>query len=304
MPTSTLNLKGSISPREALGLILYRFSKRLALVFVGSWLIVLLMLSGFYVWNLIHPPCPPSAESMPGYESVKLVTATGIALRGWWRAPENGTAVVLLGGHGANRDTMLPEAGILADHGFGVLTLDYRSCAGRVATLGARETEELQTGLQYLQTQPGVQRSAVMGFSAGGVAAIRTAARDSQISAVIAMGNYANLWDEIANSNAPPLSLEWQVERVVAGMIGLIIGEWPASVSPVDDLCQVQPRPVFLIHGEKEAAGNHAQAQADAAGQAAELWIVPGAGHGEYLKFARQEFERRIVRFLESAAEP
>jgi uncharacterized protein len=271
------------------------------LVLPAAWVFVVLGLSASYVQRLLHPGCPAQGMTPDGYSSVTVTSADGLAVRAWWRPAKNGVVVVFLGGHGAGRNSMLPEADLLARHGYGVLSTEPRACAGRLATMGALEAEEVQAAVLYARAQDDVRKVAIMGFSAGGVAAILAAAELPEIDAVIAQGNYYNMWGEIANSGAPPLSLEWQIEHAVCLVIWLRTGIWPPDVSPIRALPDIRPRPVLLVHGEREAQNNRAQAQLEAAGPPNELWIVPGTGHGGYYQAAPDEFERRILYFLEQA---
>lgn len=255
-----------------------------------------------YVHRLVHPPCVRvEAEAPPGFSPVELRLGDGTPLLGWWHAPSGGgTTVLLMGGHGASRDALMPEAKMLAQNGFGALTLDYRHCAGKPASLGVREGAELLAGLRFVRSQPGVERVAVWGFSAGGVAAIRTAAHEPAIAAVISAGNYANLLGEVeasASTRAP--SLAWQVQQMVALVLWLRTGAWPGEVSPMDDLKKISPRPLLLIFGEEEIDRSRGREQFAAAREPKSLWVVPGAGHGEYFQAAPEELEQRVVGFLE-----
>jgi hypothetical protein len=275
------------------------FGLRLALALLAAWVATLASLSGMYTTALLYPSCAPSTSTPPDYENVRLTTSSGITLPGWWRPPANGAAILLLGGHDANRDAMLPVAEILANHGYGVLTLSYRHCAGAAATLGYREVEELQAMAAFAASQPGVNWMGALGYSVGGVTVIRGAARMPELKAVIAEGNYANLYDEFTAEPAVPLSLQWQVQRLVALFYMLQTGIWPGQVNPLGDLARLSPRPVLLIHGQYEIERTRGLAQATAAGPGGELWIVPDAGHGQYLTTHPQEYERRVIAFFE-----
>ncbi|HEX7395304.1 MAG TPA: hypothetical protein VF313_10290 [Anaerolineaceae bacterium] len=204
-----------------------------------------------------------------------------------------------MGGHGANHDAMLSEADLLGRHGYGALTLETRACAGALATLGYREVEDLQAMADFTEKQPGVIKLGALGFSAGSATIIRGAARLPQIGTVVAEGNYINHYEEITAVAAPPQSLEWQIQRLVAVAYALTVGVWPGEVSPVWDLPAISPRPLLLIHGEKEMGRTRGQEQFAAAGEPKTLWVVPGAGHGEYYKVQPKEYEKRVVEFFD-----
>lgn len=285
-------MTGKIDPR--------RLILRLLLASVAAWIMLLAALAYRYIDGLTRPPCLPISAEPAGFDSVTLTGADGIALRGWWRAPRNGAVVLLLGGNGSSRDALLPEAYLLAERGFGVLTLEYRNCAGGRASLGDRETGDVLVMARYARSQPGVRRAGALGFSAGAAAIIRAAARDDGIAALVTEGNYYALDEEIRSRGAAPLSLAWQIEELTAITFQLVSGTHPSELRPGDDLVRVAPRPVLLIFGEREVDASRGQAQAVNAGAGAQLWVVPGAGHGEYRLLHPQEYESRVAEFFES----
>jgi fermentation-respiration switch protein FrsA (DUF1100 family) len=267
---------------------------------VLAWVIVIFGLAWTYVDRLLNPVCPNSVDTaLPGFQAVLLSLSDDTPLRGWWHPSENGTAVIIMGGHSANRDTFLAEASMLARNGFGALTLNYRNCEGKPVSLGIHEGQELRAGLAFILIQPDVTREVVWGFSAGGVAAIRTAADEPEIDAVISMGNYANLYDEIQQATpAKPPSLAWQTQEMVAVVLWMRTGVWPGKVNPLGDVARISPRPVFLIFGSEEVDRARGYEQYAAAGNPKELWVVPGAGHGEYAQAAPMEYRQRVLDFL------
>lgn len=276
---------------------------QLLLAALLTWLLVLNGLADGYVRALMHPPCPAGPETWPGYQSIAIQTEDDYTLRGWWRPPQNGVVILLLGGNGASRETMLPEADWLAGQGYGVLTIEYRSCAGGPATLGYREASDLPHLEAFVRSQPGVQTVVVFGFSAGGVAAILGAARSPGVQAVIAQGQYSSLAHEITNDGARFPSLQWQINHLVLLNFWLRLGVNPQGVNPRASLSELNGRPVLLIFGEGEAENNQAWLQAQAAGANAELWIVPGAAHGGYWQAQPAEYEARLLRFLQRSTD-
>jgi len=278
-----------------------RFTLRLAFALAAAWVILITAWSAFYTEKLLRPACHRAETlSVPDFEPVTLTTFEGLALTGWWHPPQNGAVILLVGGLGASRDTMLPEARLLAEAGYGALTLDSRACAGTSGTLGVDETNELDTMLGYAQRQPGVEWIGALGFSVGGVTVLRAAAANPKLKAVIALGNYANLHDEIIYTPSVFLSPQWQAQRLVLLAYRLRTGLPPRAVSPIDDLPRIAPRPVLLVHGERELNRTRGQDQASAC-PSAELWVVPNAGHGQYRALHPEEYTRRIRSFFDSS---
>lgn len=272
----------------------------IAAAFVLCWTAAVFLLAGQYVDRLLAPGCGVApVQPTGGFEEVRIPAGPRGELPGWWMPSRNGEVLILLGGHRQGRSAWMGLAQALSREGYGVLTFDYAYCAGQPATLGAAESTDLRAALDWVGAHAAGERVVVFGFSAGGVTAIRTAVSSPEISAVIAVGNYANLWDEIVRDSGVPLSLTWQLRRAVGVLISFRLREWAGAVSPIDDLPRLSPRPVFLIHGEKEIASTRGAAQFQAAGQPKRLWVVPGADHGEYISVAGEEFERQVLIFLE-----
>ena len=277
---------------------------RIAIVLVAvaaaAYALILVGASQAYVWVLVHSPCVHSQSTPAGFQPVELTNENGAALLGWFKPPEENidAAVVLLGGQGASRDTMLPEAEMLAQHGYSVLSIDYRTCAGETGTLGYAEVGDLQSGVEFLKRQAGVVHVGVLGFSVGGITAIRGAARLPEIEAVVAMGGYSNLADQVLATPAGAFSTRWTVQRLVLVLFQLQTGVAPGQISPISDLPAIAPRPVLLIFGANELVRAQGQAQFDAARDPKELWVVPGVGHGGYYQALPDEFEQRVTAFF------
>ncbi len=275
------------------------FLPRLAFALLCTWLLMMLALANLYVYVLTHPPCQPSAAQQPGFESIAVTNAAGLTLKGWWRPPQNGMVILLVGGLGSNRDAMLPDARLLADHGYGVLTLEQRHCAGVPATLGYAETQDVHAMAAFALAQPGVQRLGGLGFSIGGVALLNASNSQPELQALVIQGNYANLYAEITAAPTRMLSFEWQMQRLVAFFFGVWSGVPARQLSPIDVLPHVQ-QPLLLIHGEKETQRTRAEAQLQAAASHATLWIVPAAGHGGYHRADPHAYRQRVIGFFES----
>jgi len=280
------------------------FALRLATALLTAYLTLINGLCCLYVHQLIHPVCPPPTSEQPGFETLTLLTGAGNNLTGWWHTPQNGAVILLIGGHAANRDAMLGEATLLASKGFGTMTLDARHCAGQLVTLGYDEKKDLMEMATYARSRSPLARLGVMGFSTGGTAAILGTAEMPQIEAVIAIGNYSNLREEIRTPPASFPSLRWQVQQLIPIYYTLFTGILPRNVSPQDALPLISPRPVLLIHGEYEIQSSGGRDQLAAAGEPKELWIVPGAGHGGYSQTQPQAFEQRVTDFFEEHLVP
>jgi hypothetical protein len=121
---------------------------------------------------------------------------------------------------------------------------------------------------------------------------------------VVAEGGYFNLGDDLIEPDSPLSVLHRAFLYTIAASYWLQTGMNPWVISPIDDLPEISPRPVFFIYGEGEAASGRALAQFEAAGDPKIMWIVPGGAHGSNYAASPGEFRRRVLTFFSSALSP
>jgi pimeloyl-ACP methyl ester carboxylesterase len=254
------------------------------------------------IWDCPAPSRTPADVGLTNYQVVQIQPQPDQTLTGWYVPSQNGAAILLLQGHWLARDGMLPDAEILARHGYGVMLLDPHPCAGSgvVHTMGQAEIADIAAAVKFIQRQPDItgDRMGVLGFSMGGVLAVESAARLPEIRAVVAEGNFDDLTTNITPRGAHDTLVGSLVQGFIVFFFRYYTGTDPASVRPIDSVAKISPRPLLLIAGEREAAANRTQAQFEAAGQPKELWLVPQVGHGGYGNRWPEEYERRIVSFF------
>ncbi|MEW6143330.1 MAG: alpha/beta fold hydrolase [Chloroflexota bacterium] len=149
-------------------------------------------------------------------------------------------------------------------------------------------------------------RLGLMGSSAGGAVAACVAAEEKRVSFVVLMASPADFSGLVDPAKAKPF-----VEYL--RKIGLIrdndfpidLPEWArgfGAVSPVECIGRISPRPVLILHGDKDDTVplDHAQRLFEAAGDPKELVILPGAGHrlrlDESAVSAAQTWLHRVIR--------
>ncbi|MFB0535557.1 MAG: hypothetical protein ACETWR_11305, partial [Anaerolineae bacterium] len=79
-------------------------------------------------WNACHlvrarrsPMTSTPAERGLSFEPVTFTSTDGLRLAGWYIPSRNGATIILCHGLGTNRADMLPQAVLLAEHGYGSL---------------------------------------------------------------------------------------------------------------------------------------------------------------------------------------
>jgi len=262
--------------------------------------------------NLVHPRRAEIRITPAHYglrwEDVSFKSSDGLALRGWFIPPraESGNAVIIyVHGLGANREQHLPEAALLARSGYGALLFDLRhhgESEGNVSTMGHREVEDVRGAIAYLLTRVDVDpaRIGVMGHSLGGGIAIRAAARVPEIRAVIAASAFSSLEENIADgvqalTGLPsfpfaPLVIFWGEREANLRL---------ADVRPIDDIAQISPRAVLLIHGARDGVVpvENAYRLFAAARAPKALHIIANAAHAGLMDANPGEYEKQVAGF-------
>jgi len=244
------------------------------------------------------PPMPFEDVSFPSSEFNRPTPAYFIPA-----AQPNGAAVIVVPTGNAGRGDRMDEIAVYHAGGFGVLTYNSRACFGVPNSLGYREAGQVTDALAYLASRPDVDTSriGIHGFSAGGAAAIMAAARLPQIKAVVAQGGYHDFRHEVERNTPPTLWFAPLFRFGAFAAYRLTTGDDISVLSPISVIDRIAPRPILLIYGTDEPGLHGARLQLAAAGSNAELWEVPGAGHGNYLAAAPDDYPRRVVAFMSAA---
>lgn len=249
------------------------------------------------------------AESGLLYEAVAFTSTDGLRLAGWYIPSRNGATIILCHGLGGNRTGMLPQAVLLAEHGYGSLLFDFRAhgeSEGEMVTFGYAEADDVLAAVDYLLARPDVdpQRIGILGGSMGAATAIRAAARSTHLKAVVAESAFTSLEDEVASSfraisGLPAFPFAPFTVAFAQRKTGLRI----SALRPIDDIPSIAPRSVFLIHGIADdlIPAEQGLRLYEAAGEPKELWIVDMMGHGSALEISPDEYERRVIGFFDEA---
>lgn len=241
------------------------------------------------------------------YEDVFLTTSDGIDLRGWLiPAPDPKGTIILCHGYGLERTDCLGWAQFLHRGGYSTLLFDFRGhgeSGGRYCSLGYYETEDLKAALDYLNSR-GQERIGAMGFSMGGTVALMRAAQDPRLSAAVADGAYLSFHSVVASFarryfRAP----KYPFIPPAIWAAGLRLRFNPRRVDLRRYVGSVSPRPILLIHGEKdrEVLLSDAQAIYKAAQEPKELWVVTGADHSSTYALVRERYEEKVLAFFDRA---
>jgi pimeloyl-ACP methyl ester carboxylesterase len=288
---------------------------RLVLVPAGLAVLGVVYASAMAVVVTVVPPtalgaATPADEGLP-YEEVTFTTSDGVDLSAWFVPSRNGAAVVLKHGAGSTRTATVRHAGVLADHGYGVLLMDARGhgrSGGDGMDFGWYGDQDTSAAVTFLTRQEGVVPSkiGVVGLSMGGEEAIGAAGADPRIQAVVAEGATGRTAAD--NEDIRPEDYATVLERgldwYAYGLMDLLTDASPPA-SLRDSIAASDGTEFLLVAAgtvEKEVLA--ARSMRTAKPQRVQVWAVPGSDHMQGLGTAPQDWERRVVGFLDDQLQP
>jgi uncharacterized protein len=249
----------------------------------------------------------PEAVGITDYQDVSFPSADGLTLRGWYIPTQNGAVVIFVHGLGSNRGMFWNDVAMLHQHGYGILLFDLRNSGvsdGEITTMGLQEARDVDGAVTFVLSQPGVDadKVAVLGHSMGGATVILAAAHNPTISAVIAQSTYTSLEDNVSASMRQLTGLPaFPFAPLVVFFGEQQSGMQIRQVRPVDDIGKISPRPILLVHGERDnlVQVSNVYHLYEAAAQPKELLVIQNAGHGGFFRASPDEYERSIIDFLQ-----
>ncbi|MEN3315682.1 MAG: uncharacterized protein V7605_1916 [Acidimicrobiaceae bacterium] len=189
----------------------------------------------------------------------------------------------------------------LADHlaaegGWVVLTFNFRGTGGSEGDFSLSGwLDDLRAAVGHLERTDGVEGVWVAGSSTGGALAICEAAEDERVRGVATLAAPAGFAKWAAD---PEAFLTHAREVGVISDPGHPVDpeRWArelAEIDPLSVVAKIPPRPLLIVHGHDDEVVplDAARALAEAAGDSADLRVVPGAGH-------RLRHDPRVVAIL------
>ena len=250
-----------------------------------------------------HRRVGPPPRDLPA-RAVEFRSGTGDLLRGWFvpGAPPGGGVVLLHGSHETRR-AMIGRARFLNRRGYAVLLFDfhaYGESEGARTSFGYGESRDAAAAVASLRSLVPDGPIAAVGFSLGGAACL-LGDEPLAVDALVLEAVYTDIEDAVANrlrmrfGSVGPL-----LAPLLTGQLGWRWGIDAARLRPIDAIGRLRV-PVFVIAGadDPRATIEDSRRLFAAAPQPKELWEVPGAAHVNFQRFAPQEYERRVLEFLD-----
>ncbi len=270
-------------------------------------LLALLVLAGVYIAGSIETAPAQRAIGAPPpdlpAEAVSFESGSGGRLAGWFvpGQPHRG-GIVLMHGIRANRLEMLERAQLFHVKGFAVLLFDFQAhgeSPGRHITFGYLESRDARAAFDYLRRRLPGEKLGVLGMSMGGAAAILSE-KPLEADAMVLEAVFGSFDDALMNR----LVMRFGVfSRVLFPLYKFQVqprlGFDPDWLRPAEAAAKVRA-PLLLIAGEADRHASLGEMKAIYANahDPKELWVVPGAAHTDFHRFAPDEYERRVLGFF------
>lgn len=256
--------------------------------------------------SALSSPAPHTVGSLPSDlagRSVEFRSESGTTIHGWFIPGKKGAgAIALMHGIRANRLSMLDRARFLSHAGYSVLVFDFQAhgeSRGEHITFGYLESRDALAAIECLRMNAGGEKIGVIGVSMGGAAAL-LASPPLNVDAIVLEMVYPTIDQAISNrltmrlgswaSVLTPL-LSWQLKPR--------LGIDATALRPIDHVGKLSAAKLFVAGAEdRHTTVEESRQMFDAALEAKEIWVVKDAPHVDLHKFARIEYERRVLEFF------
>lgn len=246
-----------------------------------------------------------SKEVFP-FKSLTFPDQRGRELAAWFveGRPEK-AVVILIHGIRSNRLSMIDRAKMLYTDGYSVLMIDLQAhgeSQGDWITFGYLEALSAEAALRYARSRWPEKKVGLIGVSLG-VASAVFAAKKVQADAYILEAVFSTLEEAAVNRMRirfgemgalfTPLLL-WQTQMQLGARID--------EISPLHSISRIKA-PIFLIAGEKDdrTTLENSEALYEQISAPKSTWVIQGAKHQDFYKYAGKDYKMRVLAFLEKS---
>lgn len=302
-----------------------RWLKRAAVTLVALLVVFVFGFAPWYLGTLVttrrfnyndreNKGLTPASFSLP-FEDVKFNGPDGTPLEGWWVPAENPRGTVVLA-HGLNRSRieMVRKVPFLHAQGWNALLFDMRNhgaSGGTARTFGWLEKDDLHAATKWVRAK-NAGPVVLWGVSAGAAASTLAAAEDDGIAGLVCDSSYRSLRDTVRHHIG--LAREWRawmrivpawpVTSEVLFWIGRAGRFDPERVDVQAAAARLQGRPALFVcnSGDRRMPQQIALDLSKAAGDRAQVLVVPGNSHGGAWRDGTTAYETAVRNVLEEAA--
>ncbi|MGE3074853.1 MAG: alpha/beta hydrolase [Dehalococcoidia bacterium] len=280
--------------------IRYRFALLLIAPFAFYWVVIPIG-AGIYITHAPRYERHPIDMGAP-HEDVHFETADGLTIFGSYVPSTNGATVIVAHGSGGARHRPQDHIQMLVRNGYGVLAIDSRGHGesdGTTNALGWGAYRDIPAAAEYLAGRPEVDgsRIGVLGISMGGEIALDAATHGAPVAAFISDGAGSRSINEtlsLPRTWADIVGLPTVAE--LSGVVTALARTMPppSLESQVDQITA----PVFFIASKNIGDERELNRIWEKKTNAEHEWWEVDAGHTEGLSKFPDEYERRVISFL------
>lgn len=232
--------------------------------------------------------CGDPSELKLQFEDVTFSSYEEADISGWYIPSGNSVkAIVMVHGHGATRHEGMRWVRALNSAGFNLLLIDLRSHGSSTPgpiSMGYHEKKDVISAIDFLIDEKNNSSTGVFGVSMGSATGILAMAEDERIKAGVFEAGYSSLEEILSYVAKNDFGLpKFPLINVVVKFFEWRTGSDADELKPYEKIKQISPRPVFIIHCEKDnyIPYEHGLKIFESAGEPKQFWASPCDRHAQ-----------------------
>ncbi len=246
------------------------------------------------------------------FQPFTAASEDGIRLEGWFvpSKKKSQTTLFVLHGWGASRSDILPRTVFLAQE-YNLVYFDFRNhgaSGGNATSLTCSEIKDFIRVVKYARENfpEATRQIAVYGFSMGAAVSIVGSAQIPEIRAVISESPFSSFNEIVIRYAERFYGIPRFVVPITLLAARMRLGFDPEECAPLYHVAKLSPRPLLIIQAEADVRMPPTEGRGlyETAKEPKELWVVPGADHGEVYDLAGEEYQKRVSAFYRKWLKP
>jgi esterase/lipase len=274
------------------------------LILLFTFFIITVYGAGSYLTKAKPTEIGAIPRNLKNIRAVSFFSKSGSQLSGWLLEAKQGKGgILLLHGVKSNRLQMLNRAKFLQQAGYDVLLFDFQAhgeSRGEQITFGYLESLDANTAYEYLADRVCNPSIGVIGVSLGGVSVLLGDV-SKKAKVLILESVYPTIKEAISDRFKIYFgSFGSYLTPLLTLQIKPRLGIGIEKLRPIDHVKNIEGAVMFVI-GSKDRHSTVLESKQMylQAKEPKELWIIDGAGHANFDKFLGEEYNRKILNFLE-----
>lgn len=266
------------------------------------------LIAGLLMSRPVPYPVDPPPAGLTQVETVRIPSASGADLSGWWIGGKpGGGCMVLMHGIRRSRRSMVRRAEILHQLGFAVLLFDFQAhgeSAGRAITFGHLEALDAAAAVNFARQRLPKERVGVIGVSLGGAAALLGPA-PLPVDALVLESVFPDIRTALVNRLhihlGPVMSALFTpvLAPLFRLMMWAVLGVRSSGLRPIERIAGVTA-PLLIASGTRDRSTTIAEARSlfDRAADPKQFWAVEGAGHVNLERYNPEAYWQVVLPFI------